>query len=245
VSDAEWQARGDLAALYRLTALFDWDDLIFTHISYRVPGPEAHFLINPYGFLFEEITASDLVKVDLAGNVVAATPHFINPAGYLIHSAIHEKREDARCVFHTHTLAGVAVSAQKDGLLPIQQAALGAASLAYHDYEGLALDDDEKPLLVADLGQKSAMILRNHGLLTVGRTPADTFLTMYYLERACRAQVMAQAGGAELLPITNQVLERIPAQAAKATKAVPIDQAELVWRALVRKLDREDPSYKS
>lgn len=243
VSAEEWQARVELAALYRLTAMFEWDDLIFTHISLRVPGPEPHFLLNPYGFLFEEITASSLVKVDLAGAIVMATPNFINPAGYLIHSAIHEARADARCVFHTHTLAGVAVSAQKDGLLPVQQGALGAVS--YHDYEGLALDEDEKPHLVADLGNNNALILRNHGLLTVGRNTAEAFLAMYSLERACRVQVLAQSGGSELLPISDEALQRIPAQIAKATKAVPFSQPDMVWAALLRKLDRLDPTYKS
>lgn len=241
VSEAEWQARVDLAALYRLTALYKWDDLVFTHISMRVPGPEHHFLINPYGFLFEEITASSLVKVDLQGNIVMETPHFINPAGFVIHSAVHEAREDAQCVFHTHTLSGVAVSAQKNGLLPISQHSLfPLSSLGYHDYEGIALNAEEKPRLVADLGNNRALILRNHGLLTVGRNAADAFLAMYILEAACRIQVMAQAGG-ELTMIAAPILKGIQAQSEQGTKGLGGD---LAWPGLLRKLDRTDASYK-
>src|SRR5438105_10673697 len=177
VSDPEWQARTDLAAAYRLVALYGWDDLIFTHISARVPGSDHHFLLNPYGMMFEEVTASSLVKIDLAGNKVTASPYFINPAGFTIHSAVHAAREDALCVMHLHTDYGIAVSAQKKGLMPISQQAMFAfASLAYHDYEGLALDEEEQPRLVADLGDKKFMILRNHGLLTLGRTAAEAFL---------------------------------------------------------------------
>src|SRR4030088_2905965 len=191
VSTEEWQARVDLAAAYRLVALYGWDDLIFTHISSRVPGGEHHFLLNPYGMMFEEVTASSLVKVDLAGNKVTESPHQINPAGFTIHSAVHAAREDALCVMHLHTDYGIAVSAQKDGLLPLSQQSLFAlASLAYHDYEGLALNEDEKSRLVADLGNKTDMILRNHGLLTLGKTAAEAFLSMYILERACRIQIL-------------------------------------------------------
>lgn len=241
VSAEEWQARVDLAALYRLTALYKWDDLVFTHISMRVPGPEHHFLINPYGFLFEEITASSLVKIDLQGNKVMDSPHFINPAGFTIHSAVHAAREDAQCVFHTHSLNGVAVSAQKNGLLPISQHSLfPLSSLGYHDYEGVALNEDEKPRLVADLGTNRALILRNHGLLTVGRNAAEAFLAMYILEAACRIQVMAQAGG-ELTRIADPILKGIQAQSAQVTKGLGGD---LVWPALLRKLDRTDASYK-
>jgi ribulose-5-phosphate 4-epimerase/fuculose-1-phosphate aldolase len=240
VSDAEWQARVDLAALYRLTALYKWDDLVFTHISMRVPGPEHHFLINPYGFLFEEITASSLVKIDLQGNKVMDSPHFINPAGFTIHSAVHEAREDAICVFHTHSLTGVAVSAQKNGLLPIsQQSLFPLSSLGYHDYEGVALNEDEKPRLVADLGTNRALILRNHGLLTVGHNAAEAFLAMYVLEAACRIQVMAQAGG-ELTMIAEPILRGIQAQSEQVTKGMG---GNLVWPALLRKLDRTDASY--
>ncbi|MEN3334609.1 MAG: hypothetical protein V7641_3974 [Blastocatellia bacterium] len=242
VTAEEWQARVDLAALYRLTALYHWDDLVFTHISMRVPGPEHHFLINPYGFLFEEITASSLVKVDLAGNTVMETPYFINPAGFTIHSAVHEAREDAHCVYHTHTLSGVAVSAQKNGLLPISQSSLfPLASIGYHNYEGLALNAEEKPRLVADLGTNHALILRNHGLLTVGRTAADAFLAMYTLEAACRIQVMAQSGGAQLISIAEPILQGIRAQVEQVTKGLG---GNLVWPALLRKLDRSDATYK-
>src|ERR1041384_7691150 len=194
VPEAEWQTRVDLAAAYRLVALYGWDDLIVTHISARVPGPEHHFLLNPYGMLFEEVTASSFVKVDLSGNKVSESPYFINPAGFTIHSAVHAAREDALCVMHLHTDYGIAVSAQKNGLLPIsQQAMFPLASLAYHDYEGLALNEAEKPRLVADLGDKQNMILRNHGLLTMGRTVAEAFLAMYLLERACKIQILAQS----------------------------------------------------
>ena len=242
VSAEEWQARIDLAALYRLTALYHWDDLVFTHISMRVPGPEHHFLINPYGFLFEEITASSLVKVDLQGNTVMETPHFINPAGFTIHGAIHEARADAICVFHAHTHAGVAVSAQQGGLLPIsQQSLFPLSALGYHGYEGLALKEDERPRLVADLGKNRALILRNHGLLTVGRNAAEAFLGMYTLESACRIQLLAQAGGAELIPIAAPIQQGIQAQVEVVTKGLGGD---LVWPALLRKLDRTDPSYR-
>jgi ribulose-5-phosphate 4-epimerase/fuculose-1-phosphate aldolase len=242
VSEAEWQARVDLAAMYRLTALYHWDDLVFTHISMRVPGPEHHFLINPYGFLFEEIQASSLVKVDLAGRIVMDTPYIINPAGFTIHSAVHEAREDARCVYHIHVAHGVAVSAQKDGLLPIsQQSLFPLASLGYHNYEGVALNAEEKPRLVADLGRRHALILRNHGLLTIGRSAADAFLTMYTLESACRIQIMAQAGGSELTLIPEPILHGIRDQLEQVTKGMG---ADFVWPALLRKLDRIDPSYK-
>jgi ribulose-5-phosphate 4-epimerase/fuculose-1-phosphate aldolase len=242
VSPAEWQARVDLAALYRLTALYGWDDLVFTHISIRVPGTEQHFLINPYGFLFEEITASSLVKVDLTGTIVMETPYFINPAGFTIHSAVHEARHDAQCVFHTHVAHGVAVSAQKRGLLPIsQQSMFPLASIGYHNYEGVALNAEEKVRLVSDLGNNQALILRNHGLLTVGRTAAEAFLNMYVLESACRIQIMAQSGGADLVFIAEPILKGVSAQLDQVTKGLG---ADLVWPALLRKLDRVDPGYK-
>ena len=185
VSEDEWQTRVDLAACYRLIALYGWDDLVFTHISARVPGPDEHFLINAYGLMFEEMTASSLVKVDLDGKIVLETPHVINPAGFTIHSAVHAARPDVACVVHTHTKAGVAVSSQASGLLPLSQTSLfPLASLGYHDYEGVALNEDEKPRLVADLGDKAFLILRNHGLLTAGSSIADAFLYMYLLETA-------------------------------------------------------------
>jgi len=242
VSSEEWQARVDLAAMYRLTALYKWDDLVFTHISMRVPSTDHHFLINPFGFLFDEITASSLVKVDINGKAVMETPYFINPAGFTIHSAVHAARPDALCVYHTHTLHGVAVSAQKKGLLPISQIALfSLGSLGYHDYEGIALNEDEKPRLVRDLGDKKAVMLRNHGLLTVGRNAAEAFLYMYALESACRIQVLAQSGGAELNMVPDPILAGIQAQAEVATKGLGGD---LVWPGLLRKLDRLDPTYK-
>jgi ribulose-5-phosphate 4-epimerase/fuculose-1-phosphate aldolase len=243
VSSEEWQARVDLAAAYRLVALYGWDDLIFTHLSARVPGPEHHFLLNPYGMMFEEVTASSLVKVDLAGNKVMESDYFINPAGFTIHSAVHAAREDALCVMHLHTTQGIAVSAQKEGLLPISQQSLFAlASISYHDYEGLALDDDEKPRLVADLGTTKFMILRNHGLLTVGETAADAFLGMFTLQRACEIQVLAQAGGNdELLPVAAPMVSKVTGQ----FQAVTVGQlGQLAWPGLLRKLDRTDPSYR-
>ena len=241
VSEQEWRVRVDLAAAYRLVAYYGWDDLIFTHLSARAPGPEHHFLINPYGMMFEEITASSLVKVNLEGQIVMSSPYFINPAGFTIHSAVHAAREDALCVIHLHTEYGVAVSAQKNGLLPVSQQSLFAlASLAYHEYEGLALKEAEKSRLVADLGDKAYMILRNHGLLTIGKTPAEAFLSMYILERACRIQILAQSAGETLLPISDPIIETVASQ----LNAVTVGQgAQLAWPGLLRRLDRIDPSY--
>ena len=242
VSEAEWRVRVDLAACYRAIALYGWDDLVFTHVSARVPGPDDHFLINAYGLLFEEITASSLVKVDLRGEKVLDSPFEINPAGFVIHSAIHEARHDAACVLHTHTKAGVAVSAEADGLLPISQVSLFPyATLAYHDYEGVALNDDEKPRLVADLGENNALILRNHGLLTTGSSIADAFLMMYVLETACQVQVMAQSSGRELIQVPEPIVRGIKAQAEQVTKGLG---GALVWPGLLRKLDRRDPSFR-
>ncbi len=242
VSPEEWQVRVDLAACYRIIAMYGWDDLVFTHISARVPGGEDHFLINPYGMLFEEITASSLVKVDLDGNKVLETEHPVNPAGFVIHSAVHEAREDAGCVLHTHTKAGIAVSAQKDGLLPISQTAMFPyVTLGYHDYEGVALNDDEKPRLVADLGGSNALILRNHGLLTTAPTIADAFLLMYVLETACQIQIMAQSGGGELVRIPQPILDGVQAQAEQVTKGLG---GSLIWPGLLRKLDRSDASFR-
>ncbi len=243
VSAQEWQARVQLAAVYRLVALYGWDDLIFTHISMRVPDEEGHFLINPYGFLFEEITASSLVKVNFQGEIVSETEHFINPAGFTIHSAVHAARHDIACVLHTHSLHGVAVSAQKDGLLPLSQQSLFPLSgIAYHNYEGVALNEEEKPRLVADLGAKNFMILRNHGLLTCGRTAAEAFLYMYILDSSCRIQILAQTGGKELVHIHPKILQGIAAQVEMVTKGLG---ADLVLPALLRKLDRIDASYKT
>ncbi len=243
VSDAEWQIRVDLAACYRLIAMYGWDDLVFTHISARVPGPDEHFLINAYGLMFEEMTASSLVKVDLSGTKVLDTPHMINPAGFTIHSAIHQARHDVGCVIHTHTKAGVAVSAQAGGLLPLSQVSLfPVASIAYHDYEGLALNDAEKPRLVADLGNRSHMILRNHGLLTAAATIPDAFLSMYLLETACQTQLLAQSAGVTLTMISNEILAGIMAQAQTVTKGLG---GSLAWPGLLRKLDRRDSSFRN
>lgn len=241
VSAQEWEARVNLAALYRLVALHGWDDMIFTHISMRVPGPEHHFLINPYGWFFEEITASSLVKVDLDGTVIQAPEGaFINPAGFTIHSAIHAAREDAQVVIHLHTDQGVAVSAQKHGLLPISQTAMIVlGDLAFHDYEGIALDLDERERLVADLGAKSTMILRNHGTLTCGRSAGEAFVRMFFLERACKMQVMAQAGG-ELL-VCDEALQAKVARQGSGGMEVVADR--LAWPGLRRLLDRRMPGY--
>ena len=238
----ERQVRIDLAAAYRLVALMGWDDLVFTHISARVPGPERHFLVNPYGMLFDEITASSLVKVDLAGAIVEPSPYPINPAGFTIHGAVHGAREDAHFVMHLHTKHGIAVSAQKKGLLPVSQQSLFAlASLGYHEYEGVALNDDEKPRLVADLGDKKHLILRNHGLLTAGRTAAEAFLLMYNLERACEIQILAQSGGSELVSVNPRIVGGMEKQAQLVLKGLG---AELVWPGLLRKLVRIDKSYR-
>ena len=222
--------------------MYGWDDLVFTHISARVPGGEEHFLINPYGMLFEEITASSLVKVDLEGNKVLGSEYPVNPAGFVIHSAVHEARADAGCVLHTHTKAGIAVSAQACGLLPISQTSLFPyVTLGYHDYEGVALNEDEKPRLVADLGGNNALILRNHGLLTTAPTIADAFLLMYVLETACQIQILAQSGGTELVQVPEPVIAGIQAQAEQVTKGLG---GSLVWPGLLRKLERRDPSFR-
>ena len=243
VSPEEWQVRTDLAACYRLVALYGWDDLIFTHLSAKVPGPEKHFLINPYGQLFEEITASSLVKIDLGGNAVMESPFPVNPAGFVIHGAVHEARADARCVLHLHTPHGQAVAAQRHGLLSITQTAMTLhGAVAYHDFEGIATDLDERARLVKDLGDKSAMILRNHGTLTLGETVAEAFIRMYFLERACEAQVLALRGGVEI----NLPPEGTPEKTAQqAALGVPLVGRALAWPALLRKLDRLDPSFRS
>jgi ribulose-5-phosphate 4-epimerase/fuculose-1-phosphate aldolase len=243
VSEVEWQLRVDLAACYRLVAHFGWDDLIFTHVSARVPGPEHHFLINPYGMTFDEITASSLVKIDHDARKVLDSPYEINPAGFTIHSVIHGAREDATCVLHTHSLNGVAVSAQKGGVLPLsQQSTFVLASLAYHDYEGVALNPEEKPRLVRDLGDKNFFMLRNHGLLTVGPSVPDAFLLMYIFEAACTIQVRAQAGGGELIPINPRIIEGSAAMGRAATRGAG---GRLAWPGLLRKLDRIDASFRS
>jgi ribulose-5-phosphate 4-epimerase/fuculose-1-phosphate aldolase len=240
----EWAIRVDLAAAYRLVAHFHWDDLVFTHITARLPGPEHHFLINPYGMMFDEITASSLVKIDMDGKKVAENPWPINPAGFTIHSAIHAARHDVQCVLHTHTLNGVAVSAQKNGVLPLsQQSIFVLQNLAYHDYEGVALRDDEKPRLVADLGTKSYLMLRNHGLLTVGRTIAEAFQAMYIFEAACAIQIRAQSGGGELVPVRQEIIDTAMQQARDVSNGLSPHQ--LIWPGLLRRLDRIDNSYRT
>jgi ribulose-5-phosphate 4-epimerase/fuculose-1-phosphate aldolase len=241
VSFEEWGVRVDLAAAYRLVALFGWDDLVFTHISARVPGEPGAFLINPYGLMFEEITASSLVKVDHAGERLDDSPFPVNPAGFVIHSAVHGARPDAQCVLHVHSLNGIAVSAQAGGVRPLsQQSIFVLASLGYHDYEGVALRDDERPRLVADLGQASYLMLRNHGLLTVGATVADAFLQMYLFETACTIQVRAQASGGPLVEVAPEIIGTARQQAAQATRG---QGAALVWPGLLRRLDRRNPGY--
>ena len=238
----EWQLRCDLAAAYRLVAMYGWSDLVFTHISARLPGAGHQFLINPYGMLFEEITASSLIRIDQEGNKLQDSPFPVNPAGFTIHSAVHAVREDARCVLHTHTRAGVAVAAQQCGVLPIsQQSTFVLASLAYHDYEGVALRSEEKPRLQADLGNKDFLCLRNHGLLTVGPSVADAFLRMYVFESACQIQISAQAGGA-LVVVQPAIVEGVAHAMKVQTGGMG---GEFVWPALIRKLEREQPDYRT
>jgi ribulose-5-phosphate 4-epimerase/fuculose-1-phosphate aldolase len=242
VSPEEWQVRQDLAACYRLVAEFGWSDLVFTHITARVPGTEDHFLINPYGLMFDEITASSLVKIDINGNKLNDSPFPINPAGFTIHSAVHAVRHDAQCVLHTHSLNGVAVSAQKGGVLPLsQQSIFVLSSLGYHGYEGVALNEEEKPRLVQDLGKNTYLMLRNHGLLTVGKTIADAFLNMYIFEAACTIQIRAQSGGGELIPIPQAVIDGAKRQSKEVTKS---QGGMLAWPGLLRRLDRRDPSWR-
>ena len=243
VSADEWQLRVDLAAAYRLVAHYGWSDLVFTHISARIPGPDHHFLINPYGMMFDEITASSLVRVDQQCNKLSESPFPVNPAGFVIHSAIHQVRDNAGCVLHTHSRAGVAVSAQKRGLLPIsQQSTFVLASLAYHDYEGVAIRDDEKARLQADLGTRNFLMLRNHGLLTVGPSIADAFLSMYTFESSCQIQISAQAGGAELLEVDPRILDGVAHAMKVQTGGMG---GAFVWPTLLRMLDRKDPSFRS
>jgi ribulose-5-phosphate 4-epimerase/fuculose-1-phosphate aldolase len=243
VSPEEWAIRTDLAAAYRLVALYGWDDIIFTHLSARVPGPEHHFLINPYNLMFEEITASSLVKIDVEGHPVIETPYITNAAGFTIHSALHMAREDAQAVMHLHTNAGQAVAAQAAGLMPLTQTAmLVRDEIAYHEYEGVATDLEERERLVADIGTKNAMILRNHGTLAIGATVAECFLRLYFLERACEAQVMALTAGPDGLYNPPQ---GTPEKAAGQAKVgVGLVANMLAWPALLRKLDRLDPSFR-
>ncbi len=242
VSPEEWRVRVDLAAAYRLVAAFGWDDLVFTHLSARVPGTADQFLINPYGLLFDEITASSLVRVDQEGHKLDDSPFPVNPAGFTIHSAIHAAREDAHSVMHTHSPYGSAVAAQQGGVLPIsQKATFVLSSYGTHDYEGIALREDEKARLATDLGRAAFLLLRNHGLLVVGRTVADAFLNLYMFETACAIQVRAQSGGAELVPVGPEILEGARAASRQATLGQ--SPGALAWPGLLRRLDRTDPGY--
>ena len=247
ITDKEWEVRVDLAAVYRLVDMYGWSDMIGTHVSARVPGPEDHFLLNPYGMMFDEITASCLIKVDLDGNAIDDSDYKVNPAGFTIHSAVHMSNHDLACVMHTHTAAGTSVATQKNGLLPINQHALLALhEVAYHNYEGPALDHDERERIVEDLADKKILILRNHGLLTVGRTIGEAFVWMYRAERACRMQLAFQQSGAELHPISEEV-QQITMDRARAAVGANGHRpsGKLEWPALLRKLDKVDTSYKS
>ena len=239
VSKEEWQTRQDLAAFYRTIPYFGWDDLIFTHISAKVPGADDEFLINPYGFLFDEITASNLVKVNLKGKILSDTNNFINPAGFTIHSAIHESREDAHCIVHLHSNDGVAVASLKDGLLPLSQTGMLVRShIAYHDYEGVALFEEEKQRLVKDLGEARLMILRNHGTLALGKNVAEAFTNIYFLEKACSYQVRALSGNLELNYPSEESIETTRQQGEGREMA-----AALLWPAVKRKMERLDSSF--
>jgi ribulose-5-phosphate 4-epimerase/fuculose-1-phosphate aldolase len=241
MSDAEWQMRVDLAACYRLVAHYDMDDMFATHISARVPGPEEHFLLNPYGVLFEQITASELVKVDLDGNIVQDTEYTINPAGFVIHSAVHAARPDAKCVLHTHTVAGMAVASTEEGLLPLTQKSMRFYNrIGYHDYEGVADDLDERERLVRALGNYSALILRNHGLLTCGPTVARAFFLMRNLEKSCKTQVAAMSSGATLIKLSPNLMEHAAGQFEGG-----YDGRANGWPSLLKMLDGIDPSYRN
>ena len=243
VSPEEWAIRVELAAAYRMVAHYGWDDLIFTHLSARIPGPEHHFLLNPYNLMFEEVTASSLVKVDVNGNPVDPVPFITNPAGFTIHSAIHMAREDAHAVMHLHTPAGQAVAAHSEGLLPLTQTAmLIRGDVAFHDYEGVAVDLSERERLVADLGTKNAMILRNHGTLAVGKNVGECFVRLYFLERACQAQIMALSAGDQV----NNPPQGSPEVTAQQGKiGIELAANLLAWPALKRKAYRLDPSFAS
>jgi ribulose-5-phosphate 4-epimerase/fuculose-1-phosphate aldolase len=249
VSPQEWQTRVDLAACYRLAARYGWTDLIYTHISARVPGPDEHYLLNPFGFMFDEVCASNLVKVDLDGRIIGDSPHFIHRAGFVIHSAIHAARADAHCVFHSHTRAGMAVSIGKSGLLPLtQHAMLFHGRVAYHDSEGFALELEERKRLAADLGDKAVMILRNHGTLVVGSSIGEAFSMMWHLEKALQAQVDALAGGqAPNLPppgVAQAIAKRaFTGESLASYRPGDSPLGRLEWPALLRMLDRTEPSY--
>ncbi|WP_447919712.1 class II aldolase/adducin family protein [Achromobacter aegrifaciens] len=242
MSAAERDTRVQLAACYRLVSHFGMSDLIYNHITARIPGPEGHLLINPYGMMYDEITASSLIKIDLDGKVLANQGEYgINAAGYVIHSAVHGARHDVQCVIHTHTRAGMAVSALQCGLLPLTQTAMRFAKIPYHDYESVAIDLDERARLVVDLGQSEAMILRNHGLLAAGPSIAQAFNTLYWLEMACKAQVDALAANRELCLPPPEVIEKTWHLYQPTTRR-PF--GELEWPAMLRLMDRKDPGYR-
>ena len=247
ISDIEWEARIDLAAAFRLVDIHGWSDLLATHLSARVPNTDDHFLINPFGMLFEEITASSLIKIDGDGNILSVSAYGFNPAGFVIHSAVHTARNDAMCVFHTHTEAGVSVATQEEGLLPFTQHALAVlAHTGYHDYEGIAMDVDERAGIAHDLADNNILILRNHGLLTVGQTVGEAFMWLYRAERACRMQVAFQKTGARPTEISEEIQEATYGQnrfnnSEDGYRTI----GKLEWPALLRKLDRIDRSYKA
>ncbi|MEX1236925.1 MAG: class II aldolase/adducin family protein [Pseudomonadales bacterium] len=242
MTDEEWEARINVAALYRLVALQGWDDLVGTHISARIPGDKHHFLLNPYGMLFEEITASSLLKIDLDGNQLTDSEYQYNKAGFTIHSAVHLSRPDALYVIHLHTNYGIAVSCQKQGLLPLNQTAIAVVGgLAYHDYEGVATNLAERERLVADLGNKNAMLLRNHGTMACGPNAGGAWQAIFRLERACEYQVLAQSGGAELTQLSQDIVDSREDASSTGTLG---PRGEFIWPALLRKLDRTDPSFR-
>lgn len=244
MSEAEWKARIDLAACYRLIALNKMDDLFATHISARAPGAHEHFLINPYGLLFSQVTASNLVKVDLDGTIVQDTPYSINPAGFVIHSALHAARPDAKCIIHTHTVAGMAVACMKDGLLPLSQKSLRFYNrIAYHDYEGKADDLDERSRIVKSLGDKNALVLRNHGLLVCAATVGRAYHAMLNLEKSCKVQLKAMASGSALIELSSDLLEHAARQHERDD--VPGSSRPDGWPSLLAMLDTVDPSYKT
>ena len=246
VSPEEWKMRVDLAAAYRLIASYGWDDLIFTHISARVPGTEDEFLINPFGFMFNEISASNLVKINGKGEKTAESLYPVNPAGFTIHSAVHQVRHDAACVIHLHTIAGTAVATDPRGLLPLNQTSLLIRDdVSYHDFEGVALDLDERPRLQSDLGDKNIMLLRNHGTLALGGTVAEAFMRIYFIERACEMQVATLSSSGGAFYETKQSVQDKVAEQGRDEETARQSANLLAWPALLRQLDRLDPSYKS
>lgn len=246
IDAAEWDARCELAAAFRIAASLGWTDMLGTHFSLRVPGADDQFLINPYGLLFEEITASSLIKIDNEGNKLSESEYEVNRAGFVIHSAVHMAAHDAHCVMHVHTNAGVGVSAQKEGLMPITQMALTCLrEVRYHDYEGVADAEDERARIVEDLGDGTMLILRNHGTLTVGATVAEAFARMNRIERACRFQLAALTGGAEPNPIPREIVDYTVQQGRELSTTGRSAGGKLLWAALRRKLDREDPGYRN